>query len=286
MFDDLAHRVVHQTTISLVYASQRIAAAKPDPAANDTKNKTKTPSKINSPPINAQLFLLRQLLTLKHQLIAFDIEHSTGISDRDIDLSHLSSTLTDLRSRGAAALFLSPRALASLATQSLLPGVVDNMLDARTELDAILRKTIEDFTATLAKEMTLAIEGDPQATNFDGGKAVRLLRATVEKSVPLLRRKLAEHLDDVRTRETLVAAVQEATQGRYEDFYAAFSGTAESNGAAAAQNRGGSKKHGKGREGDVWDPDTFADWLVSAFGVAHVGQELDEDGDEIVSPST
>ncbi|KAI9728437.1 MAG: Golgi transport complex subunit 3 [Chrysothrix sp. TS-e1954] len=249
VFDDLAHDIVHQTTLSLHRASQQIAS------------KTST--------IDAQLFLLKQLLTLKQQIVTFDIEFVTH--QVDVDFSSITNTFYELRSRGG---LFNPRNLVRLVGSGLMPGVVENMLDAKAELDARLRTVINDFTSDAAAKMTPAVasEVDTSKADFAGGKSVRATRVTIEKEIPVLRNKLDQYLDDTRTKETLVGAVQDQALATYEDFFERYTSRAKANGTASVS------KKGKGREDDVWDPDTFADWMVEVFGVSRVGIGEDEDG--------
>ena len=78
VFDDLAHQIVHQTTLSLHRASNTLAAQKT--------------------LLDGQLFLLKYLLILKQQIVAFDIEYVTP--DVTFDFSGVTSTFYELRERG------------------------------------------------------------------------------------------------------------------------------------------------------------------------------------------
>lgn len=147
----------------------------------------------------------------------------------------------------------------------LLPKVVENMLDAKAELDGRLRAVINEFVNGFAARIT-----DPVSTtaiakrDFDGLKAVQKIQQLAEKEVPHLRRKLDEYLDDVRTKETLVAAVQDQILQNYESFYEVLT--------KEKRNAGGKlSKKGKGREDEVWDPDMFSEWCGSVFGVGKLG---------------
>ena len=82
--------------------------------------------------------------------------------------------------------------------------------------------------------------------------------------MPLLRRKLDEYLDDVRTKETLVGAVQDQVLQNYEAFYAAFVKSSRDRGKVISRK-------GKGREDEVWDLDTFAEWTGGVFRVGREG---------------
>ncbi|KAI9834233.1 MAG: hypothetical protein M1819_003071 [Sarea resinae] len=248
VFDDLAHQIVHQTTMSLVYASSQIA------------NKATA--------VDGQLFLIKYFLILKQQIVAFDIEFVT--SDVSFDFSGVTNTFWELRERGG---LFNPRTIMSYVGGGLLPRVVENMLDAKSELDGRLRTVINEFTHASAARVTHSISASAMSKgDFSGAAAVTAMRAAAEKEVPGLRKKLDEYIDDVRTKETLVAAVQDQVMEEYDDFHEKLSTKLRANGQAVS-------KKGKGREDDIWDPDTFSEWIMGVFRVGKLAmQDSDEDG--------
>lgn len=249
IFDDLAHQIVHQTTHSLLSASTLIGKS--------------------ASPTDARLFLLKSLLTLKQQIVAFDIEFA---SQMDVQiLNGLTQTFWELRDRGGLFDLRSWVRLvaAGLAGTGL---VVRNMFDAKAELDAELRKVINEVVQGFAERMTEGIgEGAmmKDGSRFDAKAASVEVRGRVEKDVPFLRRKLEEYVEDTRTRETLVQAVMDAVCAAYEEFF-------EKVGEEGAR-KGRSK--GKGREDSVWDSDVFGEWAERVFAVRRMGFE-DGDGDD------
>ncbi len=260
VFDDLAHQIVHQTTQSLVSASTQIST--------------------KSSLADGQLFLLKHLLLLKSQIVAFDIEYVTP--DVSFDFSGVASTFWELRERGG--LFNPATWMSLFSSGGLLPKVVENMLDAKQELDGRLRQTISEFTAGFADLMCGDLPKDVEKVSGkkDGesvlADAVGKTRKTVEKEIPILRAKLEQYLDDHRTRERLVAAVEDQVVQIYEGFFDAY--------AAGGKGRNGKTKgsmtpisrKGKGPETAVWDIDTFAEWAEGLFNVALPNVEDDEDG--------
>jgi len=201
--------------------------------------------------------LIKHLLILKQQIVAFDIEYVTP--DVSFDFSGVTNTFWELRERGG---LFDPRNLWRIVGTALLPKVVENMLDAKVELDGSLRTVINDFTSAWSSAITAPV--NPSATarpRFDGLVAVSKIQEIAEKEVPQLRRKLDEYLDDVRTKETLVSAVQDQVNQNYETFYDTHT---------AGKKESKSKK-GKGRDDEVWDPDMFSEWAGSVFGVRGVG---------------
>ncbi|KAK5205994.1 Golgi transport complex subunit 3 [Exophiala xenobiotica] len=257
VFDDLAHQIVHQTTVSLHNASVQISS--------------------KSSPADGQLFLLRHLLLLKSQIVAFDIEYVTP--DVSFDFSGVASTFYELRERGG---LFNPRSWMRLfSSGGLIPRVVENMLDAKVELDGRLRTVINDFTAGFATDMTKDLPRDVEKASVKNNAlelAVSATRKHVEKEIPILRAKLEQYLDDMRTRETLVAAVEDQVVQIYEAFFDAYVNRFGGGGGGGGKMNGGSQisRKGKGPENAVWDFDTFAEWADSMFNVAL--PNVDDDG--------
>lgn len=258
VFDDLAHRIVHSTTLSLISASHLIT--------NKTSNQA-----------DGQLFLLTHLLHLKQQIVAFDIEFVPP--EVEFDFSSVTNTFYELRDRGA---LWNPtswyRLVSGAVGGGLLPRVVENMFDAKAALDGQLRSVINDFVNASATHIlaplspeTIAAGTKPnvkEEERFDALKAVRTVRGLAEKNAPLLREKLEIFLaDDARTLETLVMAVRDQVVLGYEEF---FDGWIEKNGGERRVSR-----KGKGRENDVLGPEVFGDIVSRVFDVRGV-----DEGDE------
>lgn len=252
VFDDLAHTIVHSTTLSLLHASTLIPAT----------------------PADRRLFLIKHLLLLKSQIVAFDIEYVHQPSP-SLDFSNLTSTFRELSSRGS---IFDPRNLWRIMTldpRGLVPKVVENMLDAKVELDGRLRTVINDFVTAHATLLTKEIDSSALANpRFEPIAAVTKVKEVAEKEIPLLRRRLDSYLDDARTKETLVAAVRDQVLLNYESFYDLWTErrAKEGKGSAGGGTPGGARsKKGKGREGEVWDVDMFGEWVGRVFNAGGLG---------------
>lgn len=242
VFDDLAHNIVHQTTLSLQHAATLI---------------TQRP---NNSAVDGRLFLIKHLLILKQQIVAFDIEYVTP--EVSFDFSSVTNTFWELRERGG---LFDPSNLWRIMGGGLLPKVIENMLDAKVELDGSLRTVINDLTSDFASRITKPVDASATAKRgFDAQQAVNIIHKVAEKEIPFLRKKLDEYIDDVRTKETLVAAVQDQVMQNYEMFYDVY--TAEKRRTGAQMS-----KKGKGRDDEAWDPDMFGEWAASVFQVRGVG---------------
>ena len=205
-------------------------------------------------------------MILKSQIVAFDIEYVTP--DVTFDFSNFTNTFYELRDRGG---LFDPRNWFRLVRDSvgggLLPKVVENMFDAKVELDGRLRSVINEFTASFANAITAPINSSATASpRFDAIAAVGKIKEVATKEIPILRRKLGEYLDDVRTKETLVAAVQEIVVAHYGSFYDTYTTEKREGG----KDTGRKSKKGKGRDDQVWDIDMFTEWAAGAFAVKAV----------------
>lgn len=250
VFDDLAHHIVHSTTVSLTQASVLIAKS--------------------ASPTDAALFLISHLLLLKQQIVAFDIEYVTPETEVQYNVSSITSTFWELRSRGA---LFSPRNLVGL----LIPKVVENMLDAKAEVDARLRQAINDFTSQFVARITAPIDtrNGKKVPTGEAPARTRKIRENIEQETVFLRTKLSEYMSDVRTREMLVAAVMESVTQTYEDWF-------ETCYAPSLPTRNGASRStkGKGREDGVWDPDAFGEWCRDVSNVDTLGANGKDPQDE------
>jgi hypothetical protein len=259
VFDDLAHQIVHQTTLSLHSAASQI--------------------KSRASPTDAQLFLIKHLLTLKQQIVAFDIEFVTPDVDVSFDFSNVTATFWELRSRGG---LFNPANLVRLVGGGLIPRVVRDMLDAKSELDGRLRTVINEFVEGFSSRMLQPVgEKEVAKKSFDANQATLAVRDLVEKDTKFLRSKLDGYISDARTRETLVAAVMDKVVDGYEDFFERWSVTS-GNGATAGNGTGKGKKKGKASVDQVWDPDVFSEWAGGVFCVGRIGFVGDDDGDDSI----
>ncbi|KAJ5887953.1 hypothetical protein N7495_007994 [Penicillium taxi] len=245
VFDDLAHQIVHQTTLSLHNASNLIAG--------------------KSNPDDGKLFLMSHLLILKQQIVAFDIEYVAP--EVSLDFSGVTNTFWELRERGG---LFNPRNLMRLVGHGLLPRVVENMLDAKVELDGRLRTVINDFINSFAARMTASLPTKfVDSRNLRPGELIHPSCHTIEKEVPNLRKKLNEYIDDTRMKETLVGAVQDRTIQIYEDFFEKYTSSEKG-------KRPHNMKNNKGRDDALWDIQTFADWCEGVFRVGVAGYQSEQ----------
>lgn len=159
------------------------------------------------------------------------------------------------------------------------------MLDAKAEVDARLRQSINDFTGQFVTRMTAPIDtkGNKKIPTQEAPARTAKVRQNIEQETPFLRSKLEEYITDQRTREMLVAAVMESVTQAYEGWF----DTSYTPSTTGANGTGRSTK-GKGREDGVWDPDVFGEWCTRVFKIGTVlgtGIEDEYDGSDRDSDS-
>lgn len=207
IFDELAHEVVRSCIASLLHASNLI-------------------KRRNS--IDGHLFLLKHLLILKDQIASFDIEHSDPEQSSGIDLRTVTGAFWDLTNRSASELF-APTALYNLASSTLsklsasgyLSRKVENMSDAREELEDQTRLVIGTLTLYCADSVTGPLRsamGNKSQSSKDLTEANRKFRASCPDSFSLWIDSLELYLDDERSINVLIGIIQDKVLETYERF--------------------------------------------------------------------
>jgi hypothetical protein len=177
-----------------------------------------------------------------------------------------------------SASIFSPAKLMQAVSQGFLPKIVTEALDARGEVDAklrdVIREVVTSWAGRIAAPLSSEVNGKTRgrgSTDKDGSNASRAaqVRETVEREVPLVRRKMDEYIHDRRTRDMLLRAVLEEVMVQYAAWL-------EKQGLVAGVGPGKRAK-GKGREDGVWEEEAFGEWAVGAFGLDEAVDDDDED---------
>ena len=273
IFDDLAHQIVHQTLLSLSTASSQLPKPPKDTSA------TALP-----PSTSANLFLLTHYLHLKTHLLAFDISSQNLEPDITFDFSGPLSTFTELRERGIN-LFNPVNLMRLISNGTLLPRVVENMLDAKLELDGRLRSVINDFVGEWSNLMTQTLQSLPsklpakskqtKASPFkQASSMLRSTLASIETTLlPTLRKILEEWIVEPpsqpqRIKDTLIAAILENVVRSYEVWYEALPPDVRRGGAGKGKGKE-KAEDGEEDEMELWDIDRFEMWVGDVFGIRH-----------------
>lgn len=198
VFDDLAHHIVQDCMISL-----RTAYNKVQSSISDLNN------------FEVKLAYLRNLLMLRQQLQNFNIQYS--VNETYLDFSGVESFFKSV-TEGARTLRSRDSSVLSLA-RVLVPKVVNNLVDARTELMVHFRNIIRDFTEAAAKnviEDTLVIESKEDLSSLVE-KNIRL-RQNVEEKLPRIYSQICNFISD----QVIVAHLMDAVQDTIIQSYSSF----------------------------------------------------------------
>lgn len=189
VFDDLAHNIVHDCIISLKNA---YALA------------------LSIGPLDAHLFLLKNLLMLKEQLQQYDIEYVS--SDTALDFSGIGDIIQKIREGTSV---FSEGGLLGLVQESV-PRVVRSMIDARQELQLELRNVVHLFTDDAVKLMVEPLSREREATALDD---CRELRDNIESMLPRFKTQIEVFITEAGIITALIDGIQELLVLNYEKYY-------------------------------------------------------------------
>lgn len=191
VFDDLAHHIVHDCIESLETAYALVQ-----------KQSTST--------LDTRLSYLKNMLMLRDQVQHFDIQYISN--ETYLDFSGLGGLIRSIREHKVAK--VDSYSVLNLARESV-PKVVNNMVDARSELMVELRNVINDFTERASKEIiqdTFVMDKDLLSENLR-------LRENVEKILPRIHTQIVSFIGDKEVVTHLIDAIQELVVQSYATYY-------------------------------------------------------------------
>lgn len=160
--------------------------------------------------VDSLLFLIKYLLVLKDQIAAFDIEYVHP--EIEIDFSGVPGALWGVRESGTL------HDLYELASKGM-PRVVENMLDAKVELDSKLRSSINLLTRTCVGNFI----GSFQKCTFESTQAyvdaISALQEGLKKEFPTLHSNMLAYLGEGRIANILLGAIEDQVIEAYEGAY-------------------------------------------------------------------
>ena len=137
VFEDFARRTVHQCVVSLRIASESVARSRS--------------------VLHGDLFLVRHLLILREQLLPFDAR-LTG-TERSLDFRSTGAAWTHFASNARSLLkFDMNNSLWQLAKEGL-PGLQEDNVDAKRELDAILKAACSSLKINAVRMLLSGLDG-------------------------------------------------------------------------------------------------------------------------------
>ncbi|CAI4425355.1 AMM_1a_G0015890.mRNA.1.CDS.1 [Saccharomyces cerevisiae] len=232
VFDDLAHHVVHDCIVSLRNAYDMVI--KSSAGKSDFNN------------LDISLAYLKNLLMLRDSIQNFNIQYT--VNETYLDFSGVEGFFKSLKENGRNVLKKTKSSSILTLARELVPKVVNNMVDARTELISELRNVIKDFTESTSLELiddTLDINSDEDLLS----KNVKL-RENIKARLPRIYEQILNYIDDQEIVTNLLDAVQELVTQSYSKYYETITELAENG------------KFAKDQVADVMYLDVFTDFFA------------------------
>lgn len=232
VFDDLAHHVVHDCIVSLRNAYDMVI--KSSAGKSDFNN------------LDISLAYLKNLLMLRDSIQNFNIQYT--VDETYLDFSGVEGFFKSLKENGRNVLKKTKSSSILTLARELVPKVVNNMVDARTELISELRNVIKDFTESTSLELiddTLDINSDEDLLS----KNVKL-RENIKARLPRIYEQILNYIDDQEIVTNLLDAVQELITQSYSKYYETITELAENG------------KFAKDQVADVMYLDVFTDFFA------------------------
>lgn len=232
VFDDLAHHIVHDCIISLRNAYDMVM--KTSAGKSDINN------------LDVSLAYLKNLLMLRDSIQNFNIQYT--VNETYLDFSGVEWFFKSLKENGRNVLKKTKSSSILTLARELVPKVVNNMVDARTELISELRNVIKDFTENTSLELidnTLDIKNDEDllAKNLK-------LRGNIKARLPRIYEQILNYIDDQEIVINLLDAVQELITQSYAKYYEAITELAEN------------EKLARNKVADIMYLDVFTDFFA------------------------
>lgn len=205
VFDDLAHHIVHDCILSLRKAYNTVNS-----------------SSGGSNNLDVKLSYLSNLLLLRQEIQNFNIQYT--VNETYLDFSGVEAFFKSgglkLRDRESSVFGMA---------KALVPKVVKNMVDARSELISELRNVIREFTEVASAQLVgnlLEIEKCDAETIVANNST---LRSEIDTKLPRIHAQISTFINDKDVITNLMDAIQEVITQNYSAFYGRVSEEAERN---------------------------------------------------------
>lgn len=207
--------------------------------------------------LDVSLAYLKNLLLLRDSIQNFNIQYT--VNETYLDFSGVEGFFKSLKENGRNVLKKTSSSTILTLARELVPKVVNNMVDARTELISELRNVIKDFTENTSLEL---INDTLDINNGEDLSSKNLkLRENIKARLPRIYEQIVNYIDDQDIVVNLLDAVQELITQSYSKYYENISELAENG------------KLGKDQVADVMYLDVFADFFAK-----EVADILKDDG--------
>ncbi|GIL47849.1 hypothetical protein Vafri_4496 [Volvox africanus] len=172
IFGGLAQEAVSACTLAVQQASRAVArrASPPPPSSSAANTSVTSIAGSSTTPLDAQLFMIRNLLFLREQIVPFDVDFA--VTDIDLDFSHMRDHLRRIMLGQESLFTLGPSNAMVRMLGASGPRVFTYQLDSKKELEKVLKAVCEALIMALTK---VAVE--PMLSFITKVTAVRLAAA-------------------------------------------------------------------------------------------------------------
>lgn len=213
IFDDLAHNIVHLCILSLTQAyefSLKFSGAK-----------------------DSKLFLIKNLLILKKNVENFDIDF-TSYNDVDFDFSGITELFNKFRT---GTVWPGNGGIIQIAKDSV-PKIVNNMYDAKIELQLKLRNTVHSFIETVVEDITQPLLSHRSDKDLNQ-KIVSIMaefKSNIRSEFDNLKDLLVIYIDDALVINYLLDGIKELLIQNYDLFYSSVVSNIETDASVSKES--------------------------------------------------
>lgn len=195
VFDDIAHYIIHSCIHMLKNGACKLAVA-------------------HLGPLDAKLFYLKNLVMLKNQLNNFDIQFVRTETSLDFT-SGIQELIQIFRNGELYVKFNEKGGLLELVKKSA-PKVVNDMIDAKHEIELELSNTVNEFVTASANSICAPILGDAELSLKE--KAVKL-NDNVLMTLPLIYTQIKLFISEEEITRYLLDMLSNLISTTYDAYY-------------------------------------------------------------------
>lgn len=244
VFDDLAHYIVHCSIQILKQSAYKLAL-------------------IHIGTLDAKLYYLKNLIVLQNQLKNFDIRHIRTEASVDFT-SGINEILQTLRNGEFLFKYNRHGGLIELAKQSV-PKVVNNMIDAKYEIELELNNAAHELLTECANSVTEPILS-PSSIK-DPLTAYQSLKEKLQTELPKIYQEMNRYVEEERILKFLLDNLCNVVVSMYENFVHQIEGTLRDGTTPDAEKV------------DIMEVETFSTYLTDL--VAHLYDDDEADANAI-----
>lgn len=224
VFDDMAHYIIHSCISMLKGGAMSLATS-------------------HLGAMDANLFYLKNLTMLKTQLNNFDIQFVRTETSLDFT-SGIQELIQIFKSRRLSVTFNSEGGWLELMRRTA-PKVINNMIDAKKEIESELSNSFNEFVTQAANQICLPLLSEDQASSKE---KVHKLNDNVLMQIPQLHGQIESYIDETEIVSYLLNVLSNLIFSTYDSYFKSLEQRLLELDAAEELN-------------DIMEPETFQNFL-------------------------